>query len=126
MLQSPPITRADGLLHQWSAGFRKDPLACRVVTDLRRQSDRIWQSTFQLLQRESPEYRNSVDEEFTKESKSHCNELLRMIIGIASGRTSRSGAAPFDFVRTHAAWRARHQVPLIASLHAYRLAHRTY
>jgi hypothetical protein len=37
-----------------------------------------------------------------------------------------TSADPFDFVRTHAAWRARHQVPLIASLHAYRLAHRTY
>lgn len=49
-----------------------------------------------------------------------------MIIGIASGRTARSGADPFDFVRTHAAWRARHQLPLIASLHAYRPAYRTY
>jgi hypothetical protein len=73
-----------------------------------------------------PEYRNSVDEEFTKESKSHCNELLKTIIAVAAGRANKSGADPFDFVRTHAEWRARHQVPLIASLHAYRLAHRTY
>jgi hypothetical protein len=72
-----------------------------------------------LLQCESPECRNSVDEEFAKESKSHCNELLKMIIGIASGRTARSGADPFDFVRTHAAWRARHQLPLIAAYRTY-------
>ena len=49
-----------------------------------------------------------------------------MIIAIAAGKVKGSLADPFDFVRTHAAWRARHQVPLIASLHAYRLAHRTY
>lgn len=30
------------------------------------------------------------------------------------------------FRRRHAEWRARRQVPLVASLHAYRLAHKTY
>jgi hypothetical protein len=114
------------LIQQWGEGFRKNPLASSIVADLHGRSDEIWQDTFELLQRESPEYRNSVDDEFTKESKSHCNELLKMIISVAAGRVHKSGGDPFDFVRTHAAWRARHQVPLIASLHAYRLAHRTY
>ncbi|SED41767.1 hypothetical protein SAMN05444161_3162 [Rhizobiales bacterium GAS191] len=121
-----PQSRADTLIRQWGERFRKDPLATRVVAGLRERSNEIWQGTFELLQRESPEYRNSVDDEFTKESKAHCNELLKTIIAIVAARSDRSGADPFDFVRTHAAWRARHQVPLIASLHAYRLAHRTY
>ncbi|SEB85004.1 transcriptional regulator, CdaR family [Rhizobiales bacterium GAS188] len=121
-----PQSRADALIRQWGERFRKDPLATRVVAGLRERSNEIWQGTFELLQRESPEYRNSVDDEFTKESKAHCNELLKTIIAIVAARSDRSGADPFDFVRTHAAWRARHQVPLIASLHAYRLAHRTY
>ena len=120
-----PIPAAS-LIRQWSARFREDAIARRVVTGLRSQSDRIWHNAFQLMQRESPEYRNSVDEEFTKESKTHCNELLKTIINIASGQTPKSAADLFDFVRSHAAWRARRQVPLIASLHAYRLAHRTY
>ena len=120
-----PVSPTDQI-REWSVHFRKDALAQRVVMDLRRQSDRIWQNAFQLMQRESPEYRNSVDEEFTKESKGHCGELLKLIVGIAAGRIGRLAADPFDFVRTHAAWRARHQVPLTASLHAYRLAHRTY
>lgn len=80
----------------------------------------------ELLQRESPEYRNSVDDEFTRESQSHCGELLRTIVAVAAGRSGKAGADPFAFVRAHAIWRARHRVPLIASLHAYRLAHRTY
>jgi hypothetical protein len=119
-------SRVDVLIRQWGERFRKDPLATRVVLALRERSDQIWQHAFELLQRESPEYRNSVDEEFTKESKAHCNELLRMIIAVPVARVKKSGADPFDFIRTHASWRARHQVPLIASLHAYRLAHRTY
>jgi hypothetical protein len=116
--------RTDALLRQWGQRFRQDPLAAGIVLALRERSDEIWRHAFELLQRESPEYRNSVDEEFTKESKQHCNELLGMIIGVAAAKVPRGD--PFDFVRTHAAWRARHQVPLIASLHAYRLAHRTY
>lgn len=117
---------ADTLIREWGERFRHDPLAAGVVRELRERSDEIWQHAFELLKRESPEYRNSVDEEFTKESKAHCNELLRMIIAVAAAKVKKSRTDPFDFVRTHAAWRARHQVPLIASLHAYRLAHRTY
>jgi hypothetical protein len=113
-------------MRQWQDQFRRAPLAANAVAALRQRSDEIWQHAFELLKRESPEYRNSVDDEFTKESKSHCNELLRLIVAIASARLRKSSADPFDFVRAHATWRARHQVPLIASLHAYRLAHRTY
>jgi hypothetical protein len=122
------MATADGdlLVRKWSEGFGRDPLASGVVTRLGDRGDEIWQHAFGLMQRESPEYRNSVDAEFAAESKAHCNELLRTIVAIAAGRVSSSGPDPFDFVRTHAEWRARHRVPLIASLHAYRLAHRTY
>jgi sugar diacid utilization regulator len=117
---------ADQLIRQWGERFRKDPVAAGIVTGLRDRGDEIWQHAFQLMQRESPEYRNSVDAEFTKESKSHCSELLRTIVAVAERPRHNGTADPFEFVRTHAAWRARHRVPLIASLHAYRLAHRTY
>lgn len=63
---------------------------------------------------------------FLRACESHCRELLNSIIAVAAGRAEKPGADPFGFVRTHAEWRARHQVPLIASLHAYRLAHKTY
>jgi PucR C-terminal helix-turn-helix domain/GGDEF-like domain len=120
------VTTENAKVREWSERFRKTPLASRVVARLNKRSGEIWQRTFELLQLESPEYRNSVDEEFTKESKSHCRELLNAIIAVAAGRAEQSGADPFGFVRTHAEWRARHHVPLTASLHAYRLAHKTY
>jgi sugar diacid utilization regulator len=117
--------RAGTLIRQWAGRFRGDPLAASIVTGLSGRADEIWHSAFELLQQESPEYRNSVDDEFARESKSHCNELLRAIVAIAGGRVPRTGDF-FGFVRTHAEWRARHRVPLTASLHAYRLAHRIY
>ncbi|HKE22279.1 MAG TPA: helix-turn-helix domain-containing protein [Bryobacteraceae bacterium] len=117
---------ADPKIAEWSERFRKHPLARSVVAGLRRRSAEIWQRTFELLQRESPEYRNSVDDEFTKESRSHCGELLRAIIAVSAGKLEAPDGDPFAFVRTHAQWRAQRQVPLIASLHAYRLAHKTY
>jgi hypothetical protein len=126
MLDSVPGAKAAALIRRWSGRFRKDPLAAAVVAGLEQRSGEIWQGTFALLQQESPEYRNSVDDEFTAESNSHCGELLRAIVAVAAGRTDKSGGEAFDFVRTHAQWRARHHVPLIASLHAYRLAHKTY
>jgi hypothetical protein len=119
-------SRGDALIRRWGEQFQKDQPAAGVIAGLRDRSNEIWQHAFELMQRESPEYRNSVDDEFTKESKAHCHELLGLIISVTSGTVSDSGPDPFDFVRTHAEWRARHQVPLIASLHAYRLAHRTY
>jgi hypothetical protein len=111
---------------EWSERFKKEPLARSVVEGLEKRSAEIWRRTFELLQRESPEYRNSIDEEFTRESRSHCRELLKAITAIAAGCPGRLDPDPFGFVRAHAEWRARHRVPLIASLHAYRLAHRTY
>ena len=114
----------DSRLVEWSARFEKSPLAKEVVTSLSGRTQEIWWRTFDLLRKESPEYRNAVDDEFTAESKSHCGELLQAIVSIASSRFS--GPDPFAFVRKHAEWRARHQVPLVASLHAYRLAHKTY
>jgi hypothetical protein len=121
-----PESRANALIRQWHEEFRKDPLASRVVAGLRERSREIWGHTFQLLTQESPEYRNAVDDEFTEESKAHCGELLRTIVSIPTGRVGKGDADPFDFVRFHARWRAQRKVPLIASLHAYRLAHRTY
>src|SRR5579864_5038548 len=126
-MEAPRDTRSDALIRQWGGRFQKDPLAASVVAGLRDRANEIWQHAFELMRRESPEYRNSVDEEFTRESKAHCNELLGLIVSVATGTAINAGEDdPFEFVRVHAEWRARHQVPLIASLHAYRIAHRTY
>ena len=111
-------------LADWRERFRKSPLAREVIASLEGRAQEIWRRTLDLLRKESPEYRNAVDDEFTVESKSHCGELLKAIVVIGAGRPC--GADPFAFVRRHAEWRARRQVPLVASLHAYRLAHKTY
>src|SRR5579864_2016309 len=108
----------------WSERIQQFPLATEVVASLAGRAHEIWLRTFDLLRKESPEYRNAVDDQFTVESKSHCGELLSAIVAIGAGRLK--GSDPFAFVRKHAEWRARHQVPLVASLHAYRLAHKTY
>src|SRR5262249_13119063 len=120
----PRMSTTDSRLIDWRERFNKAPLAKEVVTGLDGCSQEIWQRTFDLLRQESPEYRNAVDDEFTAESRSHCGELLEPMSALAAGRLDDS--APFEFVRKHAEWRARHQVPLVASLHAYRLAHKTY
>ena len=111
-------------LAEWSERFRRSALAREVVASLEGRAQEIWRRTFDLLRKESPEYRNAVDDEFTAESKSHCGDLLAAIVAIGAGKLG--GDNPFAFVRRHAEWRARHQVPLVASLHAYRLAHKTY
>lgn len=113
-------------VREWSSRLRRDPLASTVIRSLRDRSGDIWRETFELLREESLEYRNSIDDEFTRESQQHCGELLNAIVAITSVHSRKSIAHTLDFVRRHAEWRARHGVPLIASLHAYRLAHRTY
>ena len=115
---------ADLRLADWWERFRKSPLAREMISSLEGRAQEIWRRTFDLLRKESPEYRNAVDDEFTAESKSHCGELLKAVVAIVSVKPC--GPDPFAFVRRHAEWRARRQVPLVASLHAYRLAHKTY
>lgn len=114
------------LICRWIDRFKTAPLARAVVVGLRTRADDIWRRAFDLLRSESPEYRNAVDDAFAEETKAHCNALLLMIVGIAAGDLDKSTPDPFDFVRTHARWRARRQVPLVASLHAYRIARRIY
>jgi hypothetical protein len=124
--QSMPEPASDTLIRRWGDRLSKSALARAAVVGLRARADEIWRRAFELLQRESPEYRNAVDDEFADESKAHCHELLMLIVAVAAGEARKSARDPFDFVRTHAQWRARHHVPLVASLHAYRIAHRTY
>ena len=119
-------SNSQDLIRRWSDLFGEHPLAAQAITDLRERRDEIWEGTFNLMRQENTEYRNSVDDDFTQESKAHCGELLRTVIGIATRKVVAPAPDPFEFVRTHAVWRASHQVPLAASLHAYRLAHRTY
>src|SRR5579864_8003432 len=117
----PLMAEANERIRDWSARFRKNPLAAVVVTGLDKQAAEIWERTFRLLVEESPEYRNAVDDEFKNESRSHCKQILEMIVAIAKTRGGGAGLDPFAFVRSHAEWRARHQVPLVASLQPYRL-----
>ena len=112
-------------VREWTARFRKDSLASGVVAGLRGRGDEIWDGALNLLQRESPEFRNSVDGELIESSKKHCDKILQTIVDIATGRITK-GVDPFDFVRKHAQWRVRHQVPLMRQQRAYRIAHRIY
>src|SRR5579872_3218815 len=100
------MTAAGTVMREWGERFRKTPLAARVVASLDERAGEIWKRTFDLLQQESPEYRNSVDEEFTGESQRHCKELLQTIVAVAKGRAGKAEADPFAFVRSHAEWRA--------------------
>ena len=56
------MTAPATVMREWSERFRKTPLAARVVATLDERAGEIWRRTFDLLQQESPEYRNSVDE----------------------------------------------------------------
>ena len=69
------MAAADSRLSNWKQRFQKAPLARRVVTELERRADEICRRTFDLLRKESPEYRNAVDDESTAESKTHYGEL---------------------------------------------------
>jgi hypothetical protein len=97
---------SNALLRQWGQRFGSVPLARQVIAGLDRRSLETWERTVNLLRQESPEYRDSIDEEFTKESRTHCRELLGTIIAIAAGRAERPGADPLEFVRAHAAPRS--------------------
>lgn len=73
------------LTRSWNKRIGGSVLATEVIAGLDHRAAEIWKGTFDLLRKESPEYRNSVDEAFTSESKKHCGELLSTIVAIGSG-----------------------------------------
>jgi hypothetical protein len=54
-----PGSTSDTQILEWGEKLAKSPLAGNVVVGLRARADEIWQRAFELLQRESPEYRNA-------------------------------------------------------------------
>jgi hypothetical protein len=120
-----PTSQSSTFVTQWAERFRRNLLASSVIAGLREQGDEIWRRALSQLQRESPEYRNAVDGELIERSKIHYESIRQTILAIAANLTTK-GVDPFDFVREHAQWRVRHQMPLVREQRAYRTAHRIY
>jgi hypothetical protein len=65
-----PDSRGQQLIADWCARCRQDRLATEIVTRFQGRGDEIWQRAFALLQAESPEYRNAIDDECARVEKS--------------------------------------------------------
>jgi hypothetical protein len=74
----------------------------------------------------NPEFERAASPQFREEAQGHCNDILHLMLEIATRQAARLGPDPFHFVRSHAVRRARRQFPLAGFLNAYRLAHRGY
>jgi hypothetical protein len=79
-----------------------------------------WRRALDGLQRENPEFERAASPQFRAEAQGHCNDILHLMLEIATGQAAGLGPDPFHFVRTHAVRRARQQFPLAGSLNAYR------
>lgn len=119
-------TASEPVIGRWSDCFRRNALARTVVLGLRARAEEIWERSLDLLRRDSPEFRHSVDGSLIQESRLHHSGLLLLISAVAAARHGSASSDPLDLVRTHARWYARHRIPIVVGLHAYRVAHRTY
>jgi hypothetical protein len=73
------MTTANAKVREWSERFRKDSLAAGVVKGLEKRSAEIFQHAFNLVQRESPEYRTAGIDPRTFSGISHLVTALRLL-----------------------------------------------
>ena len=118
--------RDEALIGDWENRLHANELAWRILSTLQRRKSEVERRALDGLQRENPEFERAASPQFRAEALGHCNDILHLMLEIATGQAAGLGPDPFHFVRTHAVRRARQQFPLAGSLNAYRLAHRGY
>jgi hypothetical protein len=118
--------RDEALIGDWENRLHANKLAWRILSTLNERKSEVERRALDGLQRENPEFERAASPQFRAEAHGHCNDILHLMLEIATGQAAGLGPDPFHFVRTHAVRRARQQFPLAGSLNAYRLAHRGY
>jgi len=114
------------LIRDWENRLRANALALQILGTLNERKSEVERCALDGLQRENPQFERAASPQFREEALGHCNDILQLMLAIASGRASGLGDGPFHFVETHAVRRSRQQFPLAGSLNAYRLAHKGY
>jgi hypothetical protein len=118
--------RGYALIRDWETRLRANALAFQILGTLNERKSEVERCALDGLQRENPQFERASSRQFREEALGHCNDILQLMLAIASGHASGLGDDPFHFVETHAVRRSRQQFPLAGSLNAYRLAHKGY
>jgi PucR C-terminal helix-turn-helix domain/GGDEF-like domain len=118
--------RDQALIADWEGRLSANSLATRILSRLDERKTEVERCALDGLQRENPQFERAASAQFRAEALGHCNDILALMLAIASGSAPTREGDPFHFVAGHAARRARQQFPLAGSLNAYRLAHKGY
>jgi hypothetical protein len=118
--------RDQALIADWESRLKASALAVRILGRLNERKAEVERCALDGLQRENPQFERAASPQFRAEALGHCNDILNLMLAIASGSAPAFADDPFQFVTNHAVRRARQQFPLAGSLNAYRLAHKGY
>jgi sugar diacid utilization regulator len=118
--------RDQALITDWGSRLQANALAARILAKLNERKAEVERCALDGLQRENAQFERAASPQFREEALGHCNDILQLMLAIATAKTFGLGPDPFHFVHTHAVRRARQQFPLAGSLNAYRLAHKGY
>src|SRR5580700_9420590 len=118
--------RDDTLIRDWETRLAVSALATQILETLNERKAEVERCALDGLQRENPQFERAASPQFRAEALGHCNDILNLMLAIASGSAPAFADGPFQFVTNHAVRRARQQFPLAGSLNAYRLAHKGY
>jgi sugar diacid utilization regulator len=118
--------RDDALIRDWGARLYANALVSRILSTLNERKSEVQRCALDGLQRENRDFERAASPQFREEALGHCNDILHLMLAVATGQAAGLGPDPFHFVRSHTVRRARQQFPLAGSLNAYRLAHKGY
>src|SRR6266581_8288877 len=94
--------RDQALIADWESRLQGDALATDVLARLNERKAEVERCALDGLQRENPQFERAASRQFREEALGHCNDILQLMLAIASGSAHARGGDPFHFVTSHA------------------------
>src|SRR4029077_6553048 len=94
--------RDQALIADWEGRLKASALAVRILARLNERKAEAERCALDGLQRENPQFERAASPQFRAEALGHCNDILNLMLAIASGSAPAFADGPFQFVTNHA------------------------
>src|SRR5258708_38459187 len=99
--------RDDTLIRDWETRLAVSALARQILGTLNERKAVAERCALDGLQRENAQFERAASPQFRDEALGHCNDILQLMLAVATGRASRLGPEPVGFVHNPAVRPAR-------------------
>ena len=87
--------RDEALIGDWENRLHANELAWRILSTLNERKSEVERRALDGMQRENPEFERAASPQFRAEAQGHCNDILHLMLEIATEQAAGHGPDPF-------------------------------